>query len=128
MFRSVATAVNRAAVRAPIAHFAQPTFVSRFATVAAPHSDASATRTADRHAGWHSDHDHVRPHDSLHLSCSSPSSCVGSRSKVFFDVQIGNGPVKRIQFELASDIVPKVHTTHTNTCTGSKGRERQQFQ
>jgi hypothetical protein len=31
-----------------------------------------------------------------------------SRPKVFFDVKIGNGPAKRISFELASDVTPKV--------------------
>lgn len=53
---------------------------------------------------------------SLLLFCSSSSAAADDRrSKVFFDVQIGNGDKKRITFELANDITPKVSMSSTQT-------------
>ena len=44
-----------------------------------------------------------------------------SRSKVFFDVEIGGSPAGRITFELYNDIVPKTAENFRALCTGEKG-------
>lgn len=46
------------------------------------------------------------------------------RSKVFFDVKIGNNAPKRITFELANDIVPRTAENFRALCTGEKGKGR----
>ena len=44
-----------------------------------------------------------------------------TRSKVFFDVTIGNGKPRRITFELYNDIVKKTAENFRALCTGEKG-------
>jgi len=43
------------------------------------------------------------------------------RSRVFFDIQIGNQEVGRVAFELYNDIVPKTAENFRALCTGEKG-------
>ncbi|KAL1638482.1 peptidyl-prolyl cis-trans isomerase cpr6 [Neofusicoccum ribis] len=43
------------------------------------------------------------------------------RSRVFFDIQIGNQPAGRVAFELYNDIVPKTAENFRALCTGEKG-------
>ncbi|KAK9774436.1 putative 40 kDa peptidyl-prolyl cis-trans isomerase [Seiridium cardinale] len=43
------------------------------------------------------------------------------RSKVFFDIKIGNKPAGRVTFELYDDIVPKTAENFRSLCTGEKG-------
>ncbi|KAK4229412.1 41 kDa peptidyl-prolyl cis-trans isomerase [Podospora fimiseda] len=44
-----------------------------------------------------------------------------TRSRVFFDVTIGNKPAGRITFELYNDVVPKTAENFRALCTGEKG-------
>ncbi|CAI5452017.1 unnamed protein product [Caenorhabditis angaria] len=44
-----------------------------------------------------------------------------ARSKVFFDVNIGNEPAGRIEIELFNDHVPKTAENFRALCTGEKG-------
>lgn len=44
-----------------------------------------------------------------------------NRSRVYFDVSIGNEPVGRIAFELFNDITPKTAENFKELCTGEKG-------
>ncbi|KAJ5115085.1 hypothetical protein NUU61_000844 [Penicillium alfredii] len=43
------------------------------------------------------------------------------RSRVFFDIQIGNEDVGRVAFELFNDVVPKTADNFRALCTGEKG-------
>ena len=43
------------------------------------------------------------------------------RSKVFFDIKIGNEAAGRVTFELYDDIVPKTAENFRALCTGEKG-------
>ncbi|CAI4229737.1 unnamed protein product [Auanema sp. JU1783] len=44
------------------------------------------------------------------------------RSKVFFDVNIGNQPAGKITIELFNDVVPKTAENFRALCTGEKGK------
>ncbi|KAJ6133095.1 Peptidyl-prolyl cis-trans isomerase D [Penicillium samsonianum] len=43
------------------------------------------------------------------------------RSRVFFDIQIGDGKPSRVAFELFDDVVPKTADNFRALCTGEKG-------
>lgn len=43
------------------------------------------------------------------------------RTRVFFDVKIGNKPAGRIAFQLYDDVVPKTAENFRALCTGEKG-------
>lgn len=45
--------------------------------------------------------------------------------KVFFDIRIGNEPVKRVTFELYKDVTPKTAENFRALCTGEKGKGKQ---
>jgi len=55
--------------------------------------------------------------DDLSLSDYSDAS----NPVVFFDVQVGAGPVKRLEFELFANYVPKTVENFRALCTGEKG-------
>jgi peptidyl-prolyl isomerase D len=44
-----------------------------------------------------------------------------ARSRVFFDITIGEQPAGRVTFELYNDIVPKTAENFRALCTGEKG-------
>ncbi|VDM83994.1 unnamed protein product, partial [Strongylus vulgaris] len=44
-----------------------------------------------------------------------------ARSKVFFDVNIGDKPAGKITIELFNDVVPKTAENFRALCTGEKG-------
>jgi peptidyl-prolyl isomerase D len=44
-----------------------------------------------------------------------------TRSRVFFDISIGNKPAGRVTFELYTDVVPKTADNFRALCTGEKG-------
>jgi len=46
---------------------------------------------------------------------------MSKRSKVFFDVAIGNAPAEKVVFELYNDIVPKTAENFRQLCTGEAG-------
>ena len=46
------------------------------------------------------------------------SETKAERTKVFFDIKIGSGKVKRIEFQLFDDIVPKTAKNFKQLCTG----------
>jgi peptidyl-prolyl isomerase D len=43
------------------------------------------------------------------------------RSRVYFDIKIGNAPAGRVTFELFDDVVPKTAENFRCLCTGEKG-------
>ncbi|KAJ9487623.1 hypothetical protein VN97_g5689 [Penicillium thymicola] len=43
------------------------------------------------------------------------------RSRVFFDIKIGDGESNRVAFELFNDVVPKTADNFRALCTGEKG-------
>lgn len=43
------------------------------------------------------------------------------RTKVFFDMTVGNRPAGRIEFELYNDIVPRTAENFRALCTGERG-------
>merc|ERR1712137_1127719 len=55
------------------------------------------------------------------LGCIALVDATSVTNKVFFDVQIGDGPVERITFGLYGDAVPKTAENFRALCTGEKG-------
>ena len=50
-----------------------------------------------------------------------PSEINQSNPKVFFDLQVGDSPLKRVEFELFADKTPKTAENFRALCTGEKG-------
>jgi len=59
--------------------------------------------------------------ETLYDELSKTDYSDASNPVVFLDVQIGDGPVKRMEFELFSNYVPKTAENFRALCTGEKG-------
>ena len=47
-----------------------------------------------------------------------------SNPRVYMDIQVGNQPPSRVQFELYENVVPKTVSNFRALCTGEKGKGR----